>query len=158
MTPILHRSAPRGLAALRRLSEARQVEERCQLCAGAVAEQHQHLVDPEKRRLLCVCDACAILFDHAGVTRYRRVPRDARELAGFEVSDVLWHNLAIPIGLAFIFRSSLSQTIVAVYPSPAGPTETNIDEEVWNEVTALHRSLGQLLPDVEALLINRTRG
>jgi hypothetical protein len=147
-----------GLAALRRLAQPRPVVERCELCAVEVPSQHQHLIDPEARRLLCACDACAILFDHSGVTRYRRVPRDVREMAGLEIGDALWNSLAIPIGLAFFFRSSVANSILAVYPSPGGPTETIVEEDVWNGLGALHPSLDALCADVEALLVNRTRG
>jgi hypothetical protein len=148
----------RGLAALRRMAAAPAAVERCELCAAELAARHQHLVDPEKRRLVCACDACAILFDHAGATRYRRVPRDIRELPGVEIDDALWNSFGIPIGLVFFFRSSVSGTILAVYPSPGGPAETSVDAETWAELVALHPSLGRLADDVEALLVNRTKG
>lgn len=152
------RNPPRGLAALRRMCAPRRAPERCELCAAALSPEHQHLVDPQKRRLLCACDACAILFDHCAGQRYRRVPREIRELAGFEIDEVFWNSLAIPIGLVFFFRSSASNAILAVYPSPGGATETSIEEDVWNELAGLHRSLGTLSDDVEALLVNRTKG
>src|SRR5205085_7810013 len=99
MNMLLNRSPARGLAALKRLADARPAPERCELCATGVPEQHQHLVDPETRRLLCACDACAILFDHSGMTKYRRVSRDISELPGLEIDDALWNSLGIPIGL-----------------------------------------------------------
>ena len=148
MRTTLDGSSARGLAALRRLAAPRPALERCELCAAPTADDHQHLVDPENRRLLCVCDACAILFDHSGVTRYRRAPRDSRQVDALE--DAVWNSLGIPIGLAFFFRSSVSNRIVAVYPSPGGPTETTVEEEF--------PALSTVAPDVEALLINRTRG
>jgi hypothetical protein len=152
----LRENAPRRLAALRRLAVPPPSPERCELCAALVPEQHQHLVDPEKRRLVCACDACAILFDHQGVTRFRRVPRDIRHLPGFAIDDALWNGLGIPIGLAFFFRSSVSQQTVAVYPSPGGPAETAIDAADWEALAALHPALRALPEDVEALLVNRT--
>jgi hypothetical protein len=126
------------------------------LCGAAVPEQHQHLVEPEKRRLVCACVACAILFDHAGATRYRRVPRDIRQLQGFEINDALWNRLGIPIGLVFLFRSSISNAILAIYPSPGGPAEVPVDADVWEELATRHPSLRALPDDVEALLVNRT--
>lgn len=150
-------TAVHGLAALRRLT-ARPAVERCQLCAAEITSEHQHLVDPENHRLLCACRACAILFDDVGVTRYRRVPLDVRELTGLEISDAFWNSLAIPSGLVFFFRSSVSEDTVAFYPSPAGPTQANIDEDLWRELSALDGSLENLRPDVEALLVNRVRG
>ena len=154
----LHPNQARGLAALRRLAAVSPELERCELCAAVVREQHQHLVDPESRRLLCVCDACAILFDHSGRTRYRRIPRDIRGLPGFEVGDALWNSLAIPIALVFFFRSSITNAMLAVYPSPGGPTETMVEEEVWSAIASLDTSIAGLLQDVEALLVNRTQG
>jgi Family of unknown function (DUF5947) len=157
MNTMLQRNPARGLAALRRFSEPRSPGQRCELCAAPAPGPHQHLVDPQERRLVCVCDACAILFDHSGVTRYRRVPRDIRELAGFEIADALWSGLGIPIGLVFFFRSSVSKAILAIYPSPGGSTETGIEEDLWKQLTAQHRSLSGLQDDVEALLVNRIR-
>jgi Family of unknown function (DUF5947) len=155
---VRHPHPARGLAALRRLSAKPSAGERCELCAAALPEDHPHLVDPASRRLLCACDACAILFDHAAARRYRRLPRDVRQLSRLEISDPLWNSLGIPIGLVFFFRSSVSNQILAVYPSPGGPTEASIDEEAWNDVANLHCALETLAPDVEALLANRTRG
>jgi hypothetical protein len=128
------------------------------LCAAVIADDHQHLVDPENWRLVCACHPCSILFDHAAARRYRRVPRDIRELAGLEISDALWNSLGIPIGLVFFFRSSVSSTMVAVYPSPGGPTETGVEADIWEELSSLHPALARLADDVEALLVNRTRG
>jgi len=151
-------TSARGLAALRRLAEPRPVVERCELCAAVVSEEHQHLTDPEKRRIVCCCDACAVLFDHSGRTQYRRVPRDIRELAGLEIDDGLWNSLGIPIGLVFFFRSSISKSVVAIYPSPGGPAETVVDPKLWEQITPLHWSLPGLGDDVEALLANRVQG
>lgn len=130
----------------------------CDLCSAAVSEQHQHLVDPQARRLLCACDACAILFSSGGETQYRRVPRDIRLLTDLRLSDQAWNSLAIPIGLAFIFFSSASGETLAVYPSPAGPTESPLDRESWEEIVQDNPELAKLSPDVEALLINRMNG
>jgi hypothetical protein len=151
-------SAARGLASLRKFVQKEPEAERCDLCSVIVPERHQHLVDPEARRLLCACDACAILFSTSGETNYRRVPRDAQRLEEFQLSDQAWNSLAIPIGLVFIYRSSVSARMLAVYPSPAGPTETEVENESWDEIVADNPPLVKLSPDVEALLINRVNG
>jgi Family of unknown function (DUF5947) len=160
MKPNGHASSARGLASLREfVSKPAQPEpERCELCAAALAEHHQHLIDPHSRRLVCACDPCAILFGSAGETKYRRVPRDVRNLQGFILSDQAWNSLGIPIGLVFTFRSSVSGQMLAVYPSPAGPTETELDPESWDEIVADNPVLSKLAPDVEALLVNRMNG
>ena len=158
MKSIGHASEARGLALLRNFVQKPAEAERCDLCGAALCEQHQHLIDPQPRRLLCACDACAILFTDTGETKYRRVPRDVRYLNNFALSDQAWNSLAIPINLAFIFRSSVSDQTMAVYPSPAGPTETSLDEESWQEIVDENPVLSRLIPDVEALLINRMKG
>ena len=149
-------SPGRGLASLKRFASKQPVRERCEVCSAPVGSDHAHLVDPQNRRILCACQACAILFDEGGVTKYRRIPREVRELA-MEMSDAFWSGLAIPIGLVFFFRSTAPASIMALYPSPAGPTETSLDEDAWREMIAMHPSIGTMRPDVEALLVNRIK-
>lgn len=153
------RSGARGLASLRNFVQKAPETERCDLCSVALAERHhQHLIDPKARRLLCACDACAILFSTGGETNYRRVPRDPGCLMDFRLSDQLWNSLAIPIGLVFIYSSSAAAEMLAVYPSPAGPTETQVEKESWDEIVQENPALAKLIPDVEALLVNRMNG
>ncbi len=148
----------RGLASLRKFVRKAPEAERCDLCSVTIAERHQHLFDPHTRKLSCTCDACAILFNSNGQTNYRRVPRDTRHLSDFVLSDQGWNSLAIPIGLAFIYSSSVANQMLAVYPSPAGPTEAELDPDAWNEIIAENPVLANLMPDVEALLVNRING
>jgi Family of unknown function (DUF5947) len=155
MTKPANAVSARGLTSLRKFVRRVPEAERCDLCSGVIAEHHQHLLDPQTRRLMCTCDACAILFDNSGQTKYRRVPRDVRHLSGFVLSDQGWNSLAIPIGLAFIYSSSVVNQMVAVYPSPAGPTESELDEDAWNTIAAENPLVANLTPDVEALLVNR---
>jgi hypothetical protein len=98
------------------------------------------------------------LFAANGDTKYRRVPRDIRSLNEFALSDQAWRSLGIPIGLAFLYVSSTAKRTVAIYPSPAGPTETVVDEEAWHEIVAENPALSKLQADVEALLVNRMNG
>jgi hypothetical protein len=98
------------------------------------------------------------LFSSDGQTHYRRVPRDSHYLSDFRLSDQARNSLAIPTGLAFIYPSSALSQILAVYPSPAGPTESALDRESWEEIVADNPVLTKLSPDVEALLINRMNG
>ncbi len=159
MKPNGHAKSARGLASLRNFVNNKPPDvEHCEMCAAPLAEQHQHLVDPQSRRLLCSCDPCAILFASSGETKYRRVPRNARTLSGFVLSDQTWNSLGIPIGLVFMYASTVSGQILAVYPSPAGPTETALEQESWDEIVADNPVLSKLTPDVEALLINRMNG
>jgi len=129
--------------------------EKCDLCGVGLQERHRHLIDPVSRRLTCACDACAARFLSRGETKYKSVPRDARLLPDFVLSDAQWEGLLIPIGLAFFFRSSVEGSIVALYPSPAGSTESSLPMDAWQQIVADNPSLAVMEPDVEALLVNR---
>ena len=146
-----------AFATLRRFARSRAPVEQCDFCNAELAAAHQHLIEPEQRRLHCVCRACAILFSSQGETKYRRVPERARALSDFQLTDAQWHNLMIPIQLAFIFHSSPAQRMIALYPSPAGPVESLLELAAWDEIAAANPALKKMEPDVEALLINRMR-
>lgn len=142
------------LAVLRRFARRPIPAESCEFCRRAVPSEHQHLIERGARRLICVCEACAILFP-GGHDRYQRVPRDLRSLPHFHLTDAQWEGLLIPIGMAFFYRSGEAGRVVAVYPSPAGPTESQLPLETWDEIAAANPALASLQPDVEALVVNR---
>jgi uncharacterized protein DUF5947 len=119
-------------------------------------EDHQHLIEPEQRRLVCVCGACAVLFGGHGETSYRRAPRRILYLKDFRLTDAQWEGLLIPIQLAFFFHSSPAGRVIALYPSPAGPTESSLDLAMWDEVAQDNPALKRMSPDVEGLLVNRS--
>jgi hypothetical protein len=144
----------RPLAFLRNLARQRDALEHCELCSAALAAEHQHLIEPVERRLLCSCDACAILF--TGQTkRFRRVPRRIEFLPDLQLTDAQWEELHLPINLAFFFHSSPARRVIAVYPSPAGATESLLALDAWQRLEEENPLLRQLEPDVEALLVNR---
>jgi hypothetical protein len=145
----------RPFALLRDLVRQRSAAEHCELCSAALAPEHQHLIEPASRRLLCSCDACAILFSGQQSARYRRVPRRIQSLPDFRLTDAQWEELHLPINLAFFFHSSPTGRIVAVYPSPAGATESLLPLEAWHALEEENPLLRELEPDVEALLVNR---
>lgn len=147
-----------SIAALRRFLPRRAPAEQCDLCAAPVAAQHDHLVEPENRRIVCACQACAVLFSGQAGTKYKRVPREARFLADFHLTDSQWDGLMVPIDMAFFFYSTPLGKLVALYPSPAGPTESLLSLESWQEVAVANPILQTMEPDVEALLVNRVRG
>jgi hypothetical protein len=148
-----------SFAALRRFARARTVIERCDFCSAELDELHQHLIqlgqEPEGRRLVCVCGACAILFGSQGETAYRRVPRRILYLPDFRMTDAQWEGLLIPIQLAFFFQSGRMGRVVALYPSPAGPIESSLDLRMWDEIAQDNPALKRMSPDVEGLLVNR---
>lgn len=140
---------------LQNLVRQRDARERCELCGAGLSSAHQHLIETVARKLLCACDACALLFDSPTTTRYKRVPRRVRLLADFQITDGEWQSLMIPIGMAFFFNSGPRQAIVAIYPSPAGPMESSLSAEAWQDLAARHAALRRMEPDVEGLLVNR---
>ncbi|HET6627169.1 MAG TPA: DUF5947 family protein [Nocardioidaceae bacterium] len=148
------------LATLRRINSNRPTVvpgERCEMCATAILEEHQHVVDLESRSLMCACRACYLLFtDQQAALRYRAVPDRYLSFPGFSFDRSAWDDLQIPVGLVFLFRNSVQQRIVAFYPSPAGATESELSLESWDRIVAANPLLDQLLPDVEALLIYGT--
>jgi hypothetical protein len=129
--------------------------ERCELCSVEVHSEHPHLIEVAQRKLLCTCDACAMLFSGQAGTKYKRVPRQVRLLASFHMTDAEWDALTIPINLAFFFQNSLDSRVSALYPSPAGATESLLPLRAWSQIVEANPALGGLEPDVEALLVNR---
>jgi hypothetical protein len=128
--------------------------ERCELCSEAVRPDHPHLIELAQRRIVCTCEACAILFSGQGV-KFKRIPRRVRSLQGFNLTEAEWNGLMVPINMAFFFKSSLEGRVVALYPSPAGATESQLALDSWNDIVARNAILNEMEPDVEGLLVNR---
>ena len=144
-----------AFGALRQFIRPRKRDvERCELCSAEVSHAHPHLIEPGTRKLLCTCDACAILFSGMA-TKYKRVPRRVLALQSFHLSDGQWESLMVPISMAFFFRSTPDARVVAFYPSPAGATESLLPLETWNDIEDANPVLAEMEPDVEALLVNR---
>jgi hypothetical protein len=76
-------------------------------------------------------------------------------LAGLDLPGELWARLQIPIGLAFFMYSTVTECVVAMYPSPAGATESELHFDVWREMCARNPVLDTLEPDTEGLIVNR---
>jgi hypothetical protein len=129
----------------------------CELCGAAIPEEHRHLLELDGGRVRCVCRPCSLLFDRSGAggERYRRIPDRVRRVEGFRLDDARWQDLAVPVGLAYFFRSSLEERVAAFYPGPMGATESRLGLEAWDALEADNPVLGGLEPDVEALLVLR---
>ena len=140
---------------LRRFVKRRSSAERCDLCSAELPVDHQHLIEPPTRQIVCACQACSILFSGNSGQRYRRIPRRIKFLQDFSLTESQWDGLLIPIGMAFFFRSSVDQKVVALYPSPAGATESLLDLEAWNDIVTGNQTLNEMESDTEALLVNR---
>jgi len=143
-----------SVASLRQFARKRAQTERCEMCSRELAVDHQHLIDPEKRKLVCACDACAILFSAAD-TKLRRVPRRVRFLPNFRLMDEQWNSLMIPIEMAFFFNSSPHGRVVAFYPSPAGAIESLLAFETWNEVVNENPVLAENWTSVRCSIASR---
>jgi hypothetical protein len=145
------------LAALRRITASRPApltDERCEMCAEPIADTHQHVVNLESRVLMCTCRGCYLLFNVEGAEqRYKAVPDRYLSFPDFTLGPGKWDELEIPVGLAFLFRNSVQNRIVAFYPGPAGATESELPLAAWESVVAANPQLGVLERDVEALLI-----
>ena len=132
----------------------------CQLCAEPITSDHRHLLDTERRELTCACGACALLFDTRSVAghRYRLIPQRYRALDSAIFDGGVWEALALPVDIAFMFRSSSIDRPVAFYPGPMGATASALPLPAWDEIISRSPELATLEPDVEAILVHRTRG
>ncbi len=129
--------------------------QQCELCSAWISDSHQHLIQVSERRLVCCCQACALLFGHRDTAKYRTIPQRREYLSDFRISDAQWDALLIPINVAFFVKSSSRPGVIALYPSPAGATESQLDLDAWEELEADNPLLRQLEADTEALLVNR---
>jgi Family of unknown function (DUF5947) len=145
------------LAGLRRVVSSRPAPvegERCDMCAEPIGAEHSHVVNLESRGLMCTCRSCYLLFtDEKAELRYRAVPDRYLSFPDFTLAGRQYDELEIPVGLAFLFFNSVLGRVVAFYPGPAGATESELPLDAWNRIVETNPELGQLRPDVEALLI-----
>ncbi len=144
-----------SLDVLRRFVRRSSPVETCEMCSRELPGVHQHLLEPATRILICACDGCSILFSGQQGQKYKRVPRRVRFLADFQMTDSQWDGLMMPINMAFFFRSTPQNRVVALYPSPAGATESLLSFDSWDEIEVENPVLVEMEADVEALLVNR---
>src|SRR5918912_1175227 len=127
-----NRKAFSAFSSLRRFAEeesekaAKPAQESCNLCGEPIPSEHRHLLEVSTREIMCSCRPCSILFDSEAASegRYRLVPDRHLFLEDFEMSDVQWESLRVPVDMAFFFYSTPAERVVAFYPSPMGPTES----------------------------------
>jgi Family of unknown function (DUF5947) len=134
---------PASLMKLAQRSTAERAAEleRCELCGAPIRAQHSHVLELETRDIRCACRPCGLLF--ARTEKLRLIPGDVRRLDELELD---WEALRLPVDIAFFFRAG--GRMRAYYPSPMGPTESELPVDVPVE----------LEDDVQALLVNRSRG
>jgi hypothetical protein len=155
MPPALPPQQDKAFATLRQLARKRTAAERCDMCSQELASEHEHLVEPANRRLICACGACAILFEGQAGAKFKRVPRQVLFLRDFHLTDAQWDGLMVPIEMVFFFHSSPHGKMIALYPSPAGPTESLLSLDTWSDIVQSNPVLNEMEADVTALLVNR---
>lgn len=129
------------------------------MCGVEVGPSHGHVADLENQRLLCACRPCHLLFTGtgAGGGRFRALPEVVRWVKGIAISEVQWDDLQIPVDLVFVFRQGQAEHHSACYPGPGGATESLLDLSSWDAVLEANPVLRMVEPDVEAVLLRRSR-
>jgi hypothetical protein len=157
--PAMTGSRLRSLAQ-RSAREREDALERCELCSAPIAPEHRHLLDLRNREVMCACRACSTLFDStaAGGGHYRLIADRRLMLADFDMSDVAWEELRLPVDIAYFFHHTDAERVAAYYPSPMGATESLLTFEAWHALESANPVLAKMTPDVEALLVNRSLG
>lgn len=128
-------------------------KEHCNFCNAELPADHRHLVDINAMRFMCTCDMCMIMQAVKG--NYKPLPQRSLELTDFKLSDELWSDFLIPVNMAFFVIKTNQSGAVAFYPAPTGATESKLKMEPWTEMQQLNPLLNDIVPDLEALLINR---
>jgi hypothetical protein len=135
-------------------------DERCELCNEPMPSEHRHLLELSSRELVCACRPCSLLFDKegSGSGRYKLLPERRLRLEDFALGEQAWEELRVPVEMAFFFHNTAEGRVLAYYPGPMGPTESQLQLSSWRELEAENPILTELEPDVEALLVNRVGG
>jgi hypothetical protein len=155
--------APPAVRRLRQLAQARAPapasaaartgDDHCDLCGVVIDPDHRHLLHLVDRRIMCACEPCFAM--RAGDAELRPAGTRVLRLNGFALDDELWAKFQIPIGLAFFLVRERGQGVVALYPSPAGATESELHLAGWDELVAANPVLSELEAEVEALIVDR---
>lgn len=130
-----------------------EAEEHCELCGASLPPDHRHLLHLDERRMLCACETC--WSTRSGEPAFRPAGVRTAWLDDFDLPDEAWAAFQIPIGLAFFMLTGEPERVYAFYPSPAGATESEIDDAAWAKLRELNPALSDLEPDCEALIVNR---
>jgi hypothetical protein len=147
------RTTPQGQAAPAPRSAPEGAVELCDLCGTTIPEDHRHLLHLAERRIVCTCEACWGM--RGGEGDFRPTGQRTLWLDGLEIPDEVWASFQIPIGLAFFMESTVTGCVVAMYPSPAGATESELHFESWGRMLELNPVLARMEPDIEGLIVNR---
>ncbi|MEA2627255.1 MAG: hypothetical protein QOD06_3300 [Candidatus Binatota bacterium] len=128
-------------------------DERCELCASAIATDHGHLLEVDGGRPVCICDACSLPFGGQAVGPYRRIPRRVHRVERFASDAEICARLGIPLGLAFLRRDG-NDRILAGSVGPAGVTESELPAVTWSDLAEERPLLASMDTVVEALFVD----
>ncbi len=156
MTFSMHTGSQHNWVSQLRRFVARNDVEHCDFCSTIISHKHAHLIERATRQFFCACQGCT--FSLGASERFCLVSPRTDVLRDFELSDAEWNAFQIPIEMVFLFRSTAAGRPIAIYPGPAGPTESQLSLEAWAQLVAANPVLADLEADVEALLVNRTNG
>jgi hypothetical protein len=146
-------NGPRTAAAGPGASNGASPDETSDLCGIGIPDDHRHLLHLVERRIVCSCEPCWAM--RSGEGDYRPTGNRTLWLPDLDVPDDLWASFQIPIGLAFFMESTVTACVVAMYPSPAGATESELHFDTWSRMRELNPVLMDLEPDIEGLIVNR---
>ena len=139
--------APAGFVPLTALTGTKH----CEGCHVMLRDDHTHLMQPP-RKLICSCHACVPrLLSRPGI---KHIPNRVLALSDFQLAPHQWENLNLPVGLVFFVESSVEGRTLALYPGPAGATESLLPLDAWAQVKSANPILSSMQPDVEALLVD----
>ena len=85
--------------------------------------------------------------------RFRAAPDRWLNDPAFVIDDARWSALGVPVRLAFFLRHGDGGHWAALYPGPAGATESTLPLDAWNDLCAATPLCAAVEPDVEALLV-----
>jgi hypothetical protein len=143
------------VATVRRFVMTKIHIETCDFCARSLPPAHKHLIEPTTRQFYCACDPCALKLESDG--RFRAVSPKTEQLRRFHLTDPTWEAMQLPIDIVFFFLNGEYLRPTAIYPSPAGGMESALSVQAWTSLIEANPSLADMEPDVEALLVNRTK-
>jgi hypothetical protein len=143
----------RGFTALRRFVRREEAHVRCDMCAAALSEAHEHLFEPKARQVSCACQACALLFPNEVGGRYRRLTRSVQRLHQAAISGADLEALGIPVRLVCLCPSAEHDRVFAMYPSPAGAIEADVSMPQWQDWLQQRPQI-TVANDLEALVID----
>jgi len=143
-------------ATLGRFLPRRPQGQPCEFCSEGLAPEHRHVLEIGTRNIVCACTACALRFENV-IGKLKLIPRNTRRLSDFQITSEQWEALSLPINLTFMYHSTPAGKVIALYPSPAGATESLLPLASWETLLVENPALRDMTPDVEALLANRLR-